>query len=382
VTAWLLSLFLQDPGVMIEPAEPTLVIEEPADGAYVSGEVSLRARMEPASLPVLRITFSADGRPVCARERAPFECTWDAGPLVSAHDLRAVAILKDGRRVVSRVRTRESAFSPGVDVDVVQVAATVTDGHGRFVRGLNKDSFRIFEDGVPQPVTHFVGEGTARELVVAVDMSGSMGDAMPVCRQAVKKFLATLKPEDRLTLMAFNDNIFTLAKQETDPAARARAVDRLAPWGGTALYDVVLKALGLLDRQRGRRALVLFTDGEDRSSQAAVDDVERRVEVSDAPIYVIGQGRGLRERTLKRVLDRLGETSGGRSFYTDRIEELPEVFAQIAEDLQNQYLLAYDPTRPERDGSWRSIRVEVAGQPYKVRSRQGYRAVPRRRAGS
>jgi VWFA-related protein len=208
-----------------------------------------------------------------------------------------------------------------------------------------------------------------------------MKEALPLCRQAVKKFLLSLKVEDRLTLFAFNDNVFTLARSETDPAAQARAVDRLAPWGGTALYDVVLRALGLLDRQRGRRALVLFSDGEDRSSQSAVEDVERRLEVSDAPIYVIGQGRGLREKTLKRVLDRLGDTSGGRAFYTDRIEELPEVFAQIAEDLQNQYLLAYDPLNSERDGSWRAIRVEVAGQPYKVRARQGYRAVPRRRAG-
>ena len=382
MTVWLLALFLQEPPAPAEPVEPSVVIEEPAEGAYVSGEVPLRARIEPASVPVLRISFSADGRPVCVRERAPFECTWDSGPLVVAHDVRALAILKDGRRVVARVRTKESAFSPGVDVDVVQVAASVTDGKGHFVRGLSRDSFRIYEDGVPQPVTHFVGEGTARDLVVAVDMSGSMAEAMPVCRQAVKKFLGTLKPEDKLTLMAFNDNIFTLAKQETDAEARLRAVDRLAPWGGTALYDVVLKALGLLDRRRGRRALVLFTDGEDRGSQAAEEDVERRVEVSDAPIYAIAQGQGLREKTLKRILDRLGETSGGRTFYTERIDQLTEVFNQISEDLQNQYLLAYDPTRPERDGTWRTIRVEVAGQPYKVRSRQGYRAVARRRAGS
>lgn len=378
----LVLLLLQDPGLLIEPVEPTLVIAEPEDGAYVSGEINVRARVEPASLPVLRISFSANGRPVCAKERPPFECRWDAGPLVAAHDLRAVAVLRDGRRLVARVRTKDAEFAPGVDVDVVQVAATVTDGRGRFIRGLSKDSFRIFEDGVPQPVTHFVGEGTPRELVVAVDMSGSMSEAMPLCRQAVKKFLLTLTPEDRLTLLAFNDNVFTLARSETDLAARARAVDRLAPWGGTALFDVVLRGLSLLDRQRGRRALVLFSDGQDRSSQSGVEDVERRLEVSDAPIYVIGQGRGLRERSLKGILDRLGESSGGRAFYTDRVEELPDVFAQIAEDLQNQYLLAYDPTNSERDGSWRTIQVEVAGQPYKVRSRQGYRAVPRRRAGS
>ncbi len=262
---------------------------------------------------------------------------------------------------------------------MVQVAATVTDKGGRFVKGLGRDVFRIFEDGVRQPVTHFIGEGTARELVVAVDMSGSMEDAMPACRAAVKQFLAGLRPDDQLTLLAFNDNVFTLAARETDPAARQRAVDRLAPWGGTALHDVVLRSLDLLDRQRGRRALVLFTDGEDRSSHATVEDVERRVEMSAAPIYVIAQGKGMRERELKRGLDRLADVSGGRAFFTDSVQELPGVFTAILEDLANQYLLAYDPANPVRDGSWRTIKVEVAGgAAHKVRARQGYRATARR----
>jgi Ca-activated chloride channel family protein len=257
---------------------------------------------------------------------------------------------------------------------VVQVAATVTDKSGRFVRGLAKEAFRIFEDGVEQPLTLFIGEGTARELVIAVDISGSMADAMPVCREAVKGFLGALRPDDQVTLLAFNDNIFTLARRETDPAARLRAVDRLAPWGGTALHDVLLRGLDLLDQRRGRRALVVFTDGEDRSSHATEQDVERRVEVSNAPIYVIAQGRGTRERSLKHVLDRLADVSGGRSFYTDKIDELGGVFAEITEDLASQYLLAYDPIKTERDGSWRAIRVEVAGK-HRVRARQGYRAV-------
>jgi Ca-activated chloride channel family protein len=215
--------------------------------------------------------------------------------------------------------------------------------------------------------------------VVAVDMSGSMGDAMTACRQAVKQFLAGLRPDDQVTLLAFNDNIFTLAERETDPAARLRAVDRLAPWGGTALHDVVLRSLDLLDQKRGRRALVLFTDGEDRSSHSTVEDVARRVEVSAAPIYVIAQGQGMRERELKAALDRLADVSGGRAFFTDSIEELPAVFAGILEDLANQYLLAYDPANPQRDGSWRTIKVEIEGPGNRVRARQGYRATPRRK---
>jgi Ca-activated chloride channel homolog len=353
---------------------PSLAIVEPGEDTFVSGPITLRVAVQPVAAPIVRVAFMADGQPVCTREAPPFECAWDAGSAVVAHQVRAVASLRDGGRLVATVRTKGAVFAPAVEVQVVQVATTVTDKGGRFVRGLGREAFRIFEDGVEQPLTHFIGEGTARELVIAVDMSGSMAEAMPVCRQAVQGFLGALRPDDQVTLLAFNDNIFTLARRETDAAARRKAVDRLAPWGGTALHDVVLRGLDLLDQRRGRRALVVFTDGEDRSSHATEQDVERRVEVSNAPIYVIAQGRGIRERSLKRVLDRLADVSGGRSFYTDKVDELEGVFAEITEDLASQYLLAYDPVKTERDGSWRAIRVEVAGK-HRVRARQGYRAV-------
>jgi Ca-activated chloride channel family protein len=372
------GLLPQDPArTPGDAAGPQLTISEPAQGAFVSGLLTLRASVEPGREQVRRLSFMADGQTVCSLERPPFECPWDAGPGVTSHVFRAVAVLRDGRRLVANVRTVGARLAPAVEVTVVQVAASVTDGSGRFVRGLGRESFRILEDGVPQELSHFVGEGTARELVVAVDMSGSMGPAMDACRRAVKAFLGRLKPDDRLTLLAFNDGIFTVASRETDPAARERAVDRLAPWGGTALFDVVLRGLDLLERQRGRRALVLFTDGEDRDSHATAQDVERRVEVSAAPIYVIAQGKGTREKELKRVMDRLADVSGGRAFYTDRIDELAGVFAEITEDLDSQYLLAYDPTNSARDGSWRTIKVEIKdGAGRRVRARQGYRAAP------
>jgi Ca-activated chloride channel homolog len=359
-------------------AEPSLRIEEPAPGRYVSGLTTLRAGVDPASLAVLRVTFSADGQPVCSREAPPWECAWDAGSEVSAHTIRAVAVLADGSRLVDSVRTEAAGFAPAVAVDVVQVAATVTED-GRLVKGLGPGDFRVFEDGRPQEVTHFIGSESERELVVAVDMSGSMGPAMTTCREAVKRFLASLRPIDRVTLLAFNDSVFTVARREATPEARLRAVGRLRSWGSTAFYDAVLKGLDLLERNRGRRALVLFTDGEDMISHATADDVRRRVEVSATPVYVVAQGKGMREPALKRVLDRIAGVSGGRAFYTDRIEQLGDVFSEIGEDLASQYLLAYSPAEIVRDGSWRSIRVEVSGTKRAVRAREGYRAVAPRR---
>ena len=366
-------------GVASAAPGPSLTIEEPAPGRYVSGLVKLRARFEPEGLPVLRLVFAADGHPVCAREAPPWECAWDAGTDVAAHSIRAVAVLTDGSRLVDSVRTEAAGFAPVVDVDVVQVAATVSDGEGRLVKGLGRDAFRILEDGREQEVTHFIGADAERELVVAVDMSGSMGPAMAQCREAVRRFLGSIRPVDHVTLLAFNDNVFTVSRREAAPEVRLRAVDRLRAWGSTAFYDAALRGLDLLERHRGRRALVLFTDGEDMGSHATVDDIQRRIEVSAAPVYVVAQGKGMREAGLKKVLDRLAGVSGGRAFYTERVEELDGVFSEIGEDIASQYLLAYAPADVVRDGGWRTIRVEVAGTKHAVRAREGYRAMARGR---
>jgi len=358
-----------------------LAIVEPAPGRYLSGRQVLRARFEPDGLPVVRLMFAADGDPVCARQAPPWECEWDAGDDVVSHSIRAVAVLADGSRLVDSVRTEAAGFAPAVAVDVVQVAATVTDGDGRLVKGLGRSDFRVFEDGRPQELTHFIGSEAERELVVAVDMSGSMTAAMPTCRAAVKQFLATVRPVDHATLVAFNDSVFTVARRDATPEARLRAVERLRAWGSTAFHDAVLRGLELLESHRGRRALILFSDGEDMVSHATAGDVQARVEVSATPVYVIAQGKGIREQRLKQVLDRIAGVSGGRAFYTDRIEQLAGVFAEIGEDLASQYLLAYAPGETVQDGSWRTIRVEVpaAHKQYAVRARQGYRAVPRGR---
>jgi Ca-activated chloride channel family protein len=369
------------PVALVGQAAPSLVIVDPLPGRYLSGPQRLRATLEPPGLAVVRLTFAADGHPVCARQAPPWECEWDAGEDVVSHNIRAVAVLADGSRLVDSVRTEAAGFAPAVAVDVVQVAATVMDGHGQLVKGLGAGDFEIFEDERRQEVSHFIGAEAERELVVAVDMSGSMGPAMATCREAVRQFLATLRPVDHATLLAFNDSVFTVARRDATPEARLRAVDRLRAWGSTAFHDAVLRGLDLLERYRGRRALILFTDGEDMVSHATAQNVQARIEVSATPVYVIAQGKGMREQRLKQVLDRVAGVSGGRAFYTDRVEQLAGVFAEIGEDLASQYLLAYAPGDAARDGNWRTIRVEVRGKPgkYAVRARQGYRAVARGR---
>lgn len=118
------------------------------------------------------------------------------------------------------------------------------------MKGLTRNDFRILDEEERQPITSFQPTGAALELVVAVDVSGSMADAMSDVKLAVKKFLGALGQKDEVTLVAFNDALFTLARRESNAAARARAVERLSAWGGTALYDVIVRSLDIC---RGNR---------------------------------------------------------------------------------------------------------------------------------
>jgi VWFA-related protein len=365
-------------GARQDPA-PSVEIESPEDGSYVSGPTLLRARVLPPSATVERVTFYADGKVACVVERRPFECQWDAGPGVNEHQIRVVAQLADGSTVRRTVRTKEVAYADAVDVDIVQVTASVTDRDGKFVRNLRRDTFRILENGVPQTITSFHAENTPLELVIAVDVSGSMTDAMPQVKAAVTKFLSALRPSDKVTLLAFNDNVFTLARPTADLQTRLKAVDRLAPWGGTAFYEVIIRALEMQGRGVGRRAVVIFTDGEDRNSRVPIADAERRLEASDAVVYFVGQGQGVRVPALKAIIERLAKKSGGRAFFAESADKLDEPFAQVVEELANQYLLGYPPHDVHKDDAWRVLKVEVADKDLRVRARQGYR--PRARMG-
>jgi Ca-activated chloride channel family protein len=357
-------------------AVPSARILSPDADSYLTGKVTLLAAAD-TSAPITAVTFYVDGRQVCSVEQAPYECAWDAGSEVSAHQVRAVFGLSDGGRVARTVRTKGLGFADRVNVEVVHVTATITDDHDRFVAGLPKTAFTILEDGQPQSMTYFSSEDVPLELIVAVDISGSMAPAMPRLKQAVKDFLAAVPAQNQVTLIGFNDSVFPLTRRETNPAERVRAVDRLAPWGATALYDVIIRGTEMLGRQTGRKALVVFSDGEDQGSHVALEDVERRLQASDVTLYMIAQGRGLSQEYLRNTMRRLTVPTGGRTFTTATINDLHTAFDELLDELSHQYLLGYPPTNAVRDDTWREIKVQVDG-PWKVRARQGYRAEPYR----
>jgi hypothetical protein len=216
----------------IDSSARQLRILSPAADMLVSGPTTIRIAIEPAGA-VGTVVFFADGRQICSVTAAPLRATgmrcppWSPIRFSGGH-------LGDGERLVETVRTRDKPtdipiFSVGVDA--VPLTVTVSDGKKRFVRGLMRSAFHVFEDGVPQQIEQFWAEGAPLELVVAVDVSASMAPAMPALKSAVKQFMQSLPPDDPVTLLAFNHNIFELANPSTPPEARLDAIDRLTAGG-------------------------------------------------------------------------------------------------------------------------------------------------------
>jgi Ca-activated chloride channel homolog len=357
------------------PGAPAIRITAPENDTYVTGRVVLTAAIDPAGAAVDRISFYADGRLVCAVDRPPFTCPWDAGPGVKEHVIRAVAQLPGGGRAVTSVRTRGAGIAEAVEVHVVQVSVLVRDDKGGFVKDLEARDFRLREDDVPQRLTHVANQDTPLEVVMALDISASMAGAIDDVRTSARTFISALRERDALTILGFNDNIFTVARRETQAETRLRALDRLAPWGSTSLYDVISRGVSLLRQQAGRKGLVVFSDGEDESSRLSFDVVEKELQSSDAVMYAVGLGRGARMADLTRQLSRLADASGGRVVIAPDTSQLSGAFSDVVDELSHQYVLSYAPTNDKRDGTWRALTVEVPGRDVRIRARQGYRAM-------
>jgi VWFA-related protein len=368
---WVLAVLLAAGGVAQEPDLSIRWVSPTAD-TYLSGPVLLRVVFagEGGGSRVEDVTFFADGKQVCVAPGAKAECSWDAGSELKSHALRAVARLKAGGRLVSSIRTRSIEYVESVSVDVVLANAVVTDG-GRFVKGLTREQFRVLDDQRERPITSFQATDAPIELVLALDASASMADAMPDLKAAAALFVQSLRPQDRTTVVAFNDEMFPLARRESSSQTLTAAIERMNAFGGTALYDVIARALQLLSREPGKHAIVIFSDGDDRSSQATLEQVQRMVAESDAMLFAVGLGRGASTDALKEKLEGIAEVSGGRAIFAERTSKLREAFADVVESLTNQYTLGFVPAR---DGREHRIEIRLTKGGFRVRARQTYMA--------
>ena len=256
-------------------------------------------------------------------------------------------------------------------VNLVEVYATVTDSQGEPVAGLTAADFGIREDGAAQIISAFAAGEFPLSIAIGLDRSFSMGgrdNRLGLAKSAARTLIGALRPDDQLMVVAIGGETAIVAPLSTDRAAALSAIDRLDAWGTTPLYDAALAALDAIQTARGRRALVLLSDGADRYSDATAADLVDRARRHDVLIYPVALGS---ERPP--VLAELAVATGGRSFFVRDPRTLTTTMTAIARELRSQYLLGYVPSRerPE-EPSWHSIDVTVRRPDVRVRARDGY----------
>ncbi len=262
----------------------------------------------------------------------------------------------------------EGQFASGVNL--VEVYASVTDVRGEPLAGLTRADFEVREDGVVQTLSAFTAGDFPLSVAIAVDASFSMaGMRLELGRSAARIFLGELRPEDEAMVISIGSEVQTVAPLSRDRRAQLAAVARIDAFGTTALHDAVIRAIDAVQPAKGRRALVLLSDGDDKYSAASADMALERARQADVMVYPVALGRRRPE-----LFAELATLTGGRSYHARDARELPEMLRRIARDLRHQYLLGYTPSRPIERGSneWRSISVMVKRPGARVRARDGY----------
>lgn len=278
-------------------------------------------------------------------------------------------------------------FTLEVDVNVVSVTAVVFDKGGRFIRGLGPADVRLLEDGVPQEVSYFreaSEQGDERiplSVVLVLDNSGSMTENLRFLQEAVLNFVYKLEQVDQAMVASFNESVKGSAEFTGDVDRLERFVQGMQAWGGTSLYDAIMYSLGRIKDQPGRKAVIVFSDGDDTTSSTPQRDVIDYARSVEATVYSIGfRGLpGLFGGGSRGFMKKIADETGGAYFFPDKVGDLIRIFQAISEELKNHYLLSYVPQR-DPDGSWRAISLKVPDRPdAQVRVRKGYFAVKRRR---
>ncbi|MBV9927067.1 MAG: VWA domain-containing protein [Acidobacteria bacterium] len=266
--------------------------------------------------------------------------------------------------------------------DLVTLTVTVTDTYGRFVTGLNKNAFSIFDDKNEQEIAFFSDEDAPVSLGIVFDVSGSMGgDKIMRAREALSKFVDTSHARDEYFLIGFNTRAQLLLNHTRDSDALLQKLTFVQTHGQTALYDATY--LGVERVTRGahkKRAVLLISDGQDNSSRYTFNELKRMLKESDVIIYAIGIVSPNDDSALgyggRAILEELAGVSGGKAFFPSTGAEMNDTFERIALELRTQYSISYRPSAFANDGKWHKLKIKV--QPPRgfprlfVRGREGY----------
>jgi Ca-activated chloride channel homolog len=287
----------------------------------------------------------------------------------------------------------QAGFKIGVEVNMVSVPVTVRNREGGFVKDLTRDDFRIFEDRAEQEIVTFAQEAVPTRIAIVLDTSGSVRYEWGTIKFATKKFAENLKPEDQFALVAFNTEI----RLKMD---WGRSFDRLDPVlssiyckDNTNLWDAIwVVSNDVFKGIHEKKAIIIMSDGLDNNSSVSYDEALNAAIRSEAAVYIVSKTEAVRQSMLysqaqagvygsvprevflqaDEALRKLAYETGGRVLYPNSFGQLNDVYAQVDEELRNQYSLGYISTNQIKDGKYRDIEVRVASPDPVITAKPGY----------
>src|SRR3954470_8686740 len=324
-------------------------------------------RFAPKIMMMMIRMMISSGKPRLPISGTPCSCCGEsANSTTVVRTICYLAIVATGVSTAQVLAARQ--FTSGVNL--VEVYASVTDAEGNPITGLTQSDFELRENGGLQTIANFTAGDFPLAAAIAIDRSFSVaGTKLSLATAAAQTFLAELRPEDEAMIIAIGSQVETLAPLSTDRTSQRDAIARIDAFGTTGLHDAIIHAIEAVQPAKGRRALIVLSDGDDRYSQSSAADVLDRARRSDVMVFPIAIGR-----TRPPLFAELATLTGGRSTHATDGAALTDTVRGIARELRRQYLLGYTPSRSPTPGSneWRSISVTVKKAGAQVRARDGY----------
>jgi VWFA-related protein len=358
-------------------------ITSPTPNATPLGDMTFTAAVNGPEALLLELYVNDEliGRGAGSVARATFAATEDQNIYV----LHALAVGNDGEIATDTRVLQRGALGFGVSVDVVTLNVTVREPGGGFIEDLTLEDFVVVEDGVEQDLVSFAkGKDTAVSAAMLLDTSSSMiGGGIASARAGANRLVDTLlRGNGRAMVLGFNDRLYLYSDFTGDIPALRQAIEATTPDGATALYDAIAEALRKVNVRTGRRALIVLSDGLDVESGFDFEDVMEYTRQSDVLVYTIGlqlmhdsTELGDANDAVRRSVENLralAEATGGSAYFPLRLEELEEVYAEIAAELESQYSVSYTSTNQRWNGEWRRLEVRLKNGLGRVQARPGY----------
>ena len=289
----------------------------------------------------------------------------------------------------------QEPFKIGVEVNLVTVPVTVRKPGGGFVKGLSQGAFQVLEDREPQEIVSFAQEGVPTRIAIVLDISGSVLYEWGSIKYATKKFIENLKKEDKFAIVTFNEETRLKMDWGSDPSRVDRVLTTVYCKGGTALWDAIYVAsTDVFKDIKEKKAMIIMSDGLDNGSSTSYPEMLDAAVRSEAMIYVVSKTDAVRHSIMfqmaqQRIYDnipqelfvqadtalkKLAYETGGRVLYPNSFGQLDNIYAEVDEELRNQYTLTYISSNKIKDGGYRHIQVGVAETRVIVSARPGYYA--------